>query len=127
MKARVKQHEVSANGFETALDALPEERSLSRVTYAFAAEDHAASWVVDRMQLAEAISAPYEAIVDLVSLERDDPARLLGRSCTLTMRRDDAVRSVHGIVRKVAHGEPGSSHTATRVMPADLGSAASSS
>lgn len=105
----------SVNGLESALDALPEPRALSRVTYAFATDDHAASWAVERMQLSEAISAPYEAIVELVSLAHDDPARLLGRSCTLTIRRDDAVRRVHGVVQKLAHGEPGSAYTATRV------------
>jgi type VI secretion system secreted protein VgrG len=107
--------DTSANGFETALAALPEERARSRVTYEFASDDQAASWVVERMQLTEAVSAPYEAIVDLVSLEHDDPARLLGLRCTLTMRRDDAVRRVHGIVRQVAHAEPGSAHTTTQV------------
>lgn len=104
----VDEREESANGLESALAGVAESSRQSRVTYAFQTEaDAAAGWKVARMRLAEAVSAPYEAIVELTSSEGDEARRLLGRACTLSISRDDAQRTVHGIVQRVVHREPG--------------------
>ena len=79
---------------------------LTRVAYRFELADTPhAQWHVRNVDLTEQLSALYEAKLQLVSLHHDDPDKLLGASCSLTMERMGATRHLHGIVARVGRGE----------------------
>lgn len=92
------------------------DRDLTRVTYAFAlaAAPHS-RWHVWQVELLEEVSTPYEARLQLVSVDDDDPDQLLGESCTLTLERMGALRHVHGIVSQVSRGDASADATSVQI------------
>ncbi|EDM73919.1 Rhs element Vgr family protein [Plesiocystis pacifica SIR-1] len=81
------------------------DERLDLVTYSFSVLDEIdPDWRVRRMRLFEAISEPYELVVELASegLGADSETDLLlGRSVELVIHRGGLLRSVCGVVRRV--------------------------
>jgi type VI secretion system secreted protein VgrG len=77
---------------------------IEKVAYAFEAEGVADAWRVCEMRVEEQLSVPYTARLLLASEEvTADPSHLVGKSCTLTMRRGAHDRRLGGVVLGVEH------------------------
>ena len=79
------------------------EQPLPRVRYVFSCEAAPELlWRVRRVALEEALSQPYELVVDLVvdDIELDAEA-LLASGCELSIERDNVVRTVCGVVMRI--------------------------
>src|SRR6185295_19238417 len=76
---------------------------LPPVEFSFSAEaDADTAWIVRRFYLTEALSEPYQAVVEIAV---DDPAAssdaLLGSNCVVTIKRVDTERRVCGVISVV--------------------------
>jgi type VI secretion system secreted protein VgrG len=78
---------------------------MPHVEYAFSCPDGPdAEWRVRRMYFVEALSEPYQLVLDLLTIDTDaDTDMLVGRSCEFTMEREPLLRSVHGVVERVEY------------------------
>jgi type VI secretion system secreted protein VgrG len=60
------------------------------------------SWVVARATVREALSAPFDAVVEVAAPDAAAPAELLGKACLLTFQLDSLQRRFAGVVTAVA-------------------------
>ncbi len=89
----------------SAASVLAGATDLPRVRYAFHSHgDAEAHWQVVHVLIEGKFSEPYKVELELVS-EHDEPAKLIGKPCSLVLRREQHARCVHGIVTRIAHAE----------------------
>lgn len=84
-------------------DAASPRALLPEVQYTLSVRDQPIAWQVRRVELREALSAPYTLRIELISEDPDlDPDALLGADIRLTLARsDDHTRDLLGLVLRV--------------------------
>jgi type VI secretion system secreted protein VgrG len=91
---------------KAAWDLLTGETGLQGVEYTFHTEgDPGAKYRVRSVSGSELLSDAYRYQVEIGTTHGEDPKKLLGESCTVTMRRKDFKKSVQGIVTRIEFGE----------------------
>ena len=72
------------------------------IVYEFSAKDDATAWKVQRIDVNEALSRPYQAVLDLTTEDLTAPVdTLVGSSCLLSVKRGDNERRLCGIIFRV--------------------------
>jgi hypothetical protein len=96
----------SADLAKAAWELLTGETGLQGVEYTFFSEgDPGAKYRVRSMNGSESVSQAYLYHVEIGTTHGEDPKKLLGESCTITMRRKDFKKAVQGIVTRIELGE----------------------
>ncbi len=92
-------------------------RELPEVFYDLKVEGEQTSWMVLRAHLREALSEPYELVLEVASADLDaSAAALLSKPVTLTMKRGDLAERRHGVVYRAAKVGVTGSRAVARVV-----------
>ncbi|MBN8617074.1 MAG: type VI secretion system tip protein VgrG, partial [Deltaproteobacteria bacterium] len=95
-----------------AAAAAPEGGESLHARYAFTTPGNE-DWAVHRMELVERLDRPYEAVLDLSTMDAVDVDAMLGQRAVFSFTRHDLQRDVQGIIRRVEQTSTGNNDERT--------------